>query len=109
MVRDCTGRYGKYLTVGLLENLLPDGPLDKYNLDFCFCQAYRTKPQPLLDGLSTTCYHESSIWRIFRLSDETAPVAQWIEHLTFTFTSILVITHNGEKLHLIIASLCFLI
>jgi hypothetical protein len=37
-------------------------------------------PQPLLDGLGTTCYHESGIWRIFGLPGATAPVAQWIEH-----------------------------
>ena len=45
-------------------------------------------PQPLLDGLHTTCYHESGIWRIFRLSDATAPVAQWIEHLTSNLVAV---------------------
>ena len=45
-------------------------------------------PQPLLDGLHTTCYHESGIWRIFRLSDATAPVAQWIEQLTSNLQAV---------------------
>jgi hypothetical protein len=45
-------------------------------------------PQPLLDDLHTTCYHESGIWRIFGLPDATAPVAQWIEHLTSNLVAV---------------------